>query len=565
MSGLIYGILVLDATFPYGSREHGAVHGVPPNAGYHALYTLLRLHHPLLHANLSTASHIPFQKRNEPFSQYLRRLQDFMARERLATRTYTEDEALDLAVRNLTSEWRTEFRRMVERDKRTGPDGKLPFKLSLPQLATSFVEYAGELNLPPPSLPSQRQSSGSAHPPTAILRRIEAAPTDPVDDIADAEIDILVRALAQNQDASAVCVGCNLPGHTLVDCNRFVDHIVAEGLAQRHPQLRTRIANSHQQFRTRLSNANARARPPPSTASRTMRRIEADADQTEPPSPSDDVFPSSSDDDDASPDGYQLNAIQAADDDPEDFEACFSPLTIHSVTLCDPALIDPLNGAAAPVRCPPEPDPLVLRRLEATYDTVTSSSFAHADNGSMACTTNDVTLLFGYRPLAHSPVRLYDAGQHVHLPLGVGFLCIPVDHRGIAGAPSSIYVRTYFTPTIPGIIISHSAISKQLATTGYHTSTFPDTPGFIHFPHRLRRCQDVYVTIQPTSLRGGLTFTEALIIPTEDQRRAALPQRALTVRRLCSEHASVTDDVLLDPTDGMLCQACHSPSMPDFC
>jgi hypothetical protein len=68
-----------------------------------------------------------------------------MVRERQATRTYTESEALDLSVRNLTSEWRPEIRRLVERDKRTGHDGALPFKLSLAQLATTFVEYASEI------------------------------------------------------------------------------------------------------------------------------------------------------------------------------------------------------------------------------------------------------------------------------------------------------------------------------------------------------------------------------------------------------------------------------------
>ena len=93
----------------------------PPNAGYHALYALFCLHHPLLHSVLSTANEIPRQYRNEPFSLYIRRLEDFMVRERLATRTYTESEALDLAVRNLLPDRRADYRRLVERDKRTGP------------------------------------------------------------------------------------------------------------------------------------------------------------------------------------------------------------------------------------------------------------------------------------------------------------------------------------------------------------------------------------------------------------------------------------------------------------
>ena len=140
MAHLTYSVLIRDTTFPVNSREHDAVEGCPPNAGYHAVYALLRMHHPLLHGVLSTANEIPRHRRTEAFSQYLRRLQEFIARERLATRTYTESEALDLAVRNLTTEWRNEFRRLVERDKRAGASGNLPFKLALPQLATTFVE-----------------------------------------------------------------------------------------------------------------------------------------------------------------------------------------------------------------------------------------------------------------------------------------------------------------------------------------------------------------------------------------------------------------------------------------
>ncbi len=113
------------------------------------MYSLFRLHHPLLHSVFSTASEIPRQRRTEPFSLYIRRLQDFMVRERQATRTYTESETLDLSVRNLTSEWRSEIRRLVERDKRTGQDGALPFKLSLAQLVTTFVEYASEIGRDP--------------------------------------------------------------------------------------------------------------------------------------------------------------------------------------------------------------------------------------------------------------------------------------------------------------------------------------------------------------------------------------------------------------------------------
>ncbi|KAI2509025.1 hypothetical protein MHU86_5401 [Fragilaria crotonensis] len=231
--------------------------------------------------------------------------------------------------------------------------------------------------------------------------------------------------------------------------------------------------------------------------------------------------------------GYRQHAIQlVGDTGDDDFESCFGPISIRSIELLGVDASCPSSAEMVPVPAPaPIPDPFVLRRLAETYDVTTSASFAHADNGSMANTVHDATLLFAYRLLKDSKVRLLDAGDHAHHPLGVGFLCVPTTNRGIAGAPTSVFIRTYHTPTIPGIIISHSAVSKQLGTSGYHMSSHTDSAGFIHFPHRLRRCQDVYVTLQPTSQRGGLTFTEALILPTAAQHAASIVPSSLRVLR----------------------------------
>jgi hypothetical protein len=122
-----------------------------------------------------------------------------MVRERQSTRTFTESEALDLSVRNLTSEWRPEIRRLVVRNKRTGHDGALPFKLLLAQLATTFVEYASEIGRDPPS--SQPTSLGRT--PTSIIRRIETTSPDFSSSMSEAtlddeEINLMVRAISQS-------------------------------------------------------------------------------------------------------------------------------------------------------------------------------------------------------------------------------------------------------------------------------------------------------------------------------------------------------------------------------
>ncbi|KAI2491256.1 Reverse transcriptase (RNA-dependent DNA polymerase) [Fragilaria crotonensis] len=509
MGHLLYSLLIKPDTFPSNSRELEAVEGSTANAGYNAIYNILRLHHPILHSVYSTANEIPRHRRSETFSLYLRRLQEFIARERLAMRTYTESEALDLAVRNLSTEWRNEFRRLVERDKSAGKGGSLPFKLALPQIATTFVEYADKIGR---DAPGSRPSPASLRaPPTAIMRRLET--TTEMDDaesmhLPEADVDLIVNAIAQNQQSSTTCLGCGQTGHTLTDCNRFVDYIVAESLAQRHPAL--------------LDD---------------------------------------NDDDDLTT-GYRQHSIHVSNDDPTgDFEACFSDFSIQSVHILGVDNDYPVSAETVVIEPTPTCDPVVVRRLAETYDPDTATVYAHADNGSMACTVNDSKLLFAYRLLGKSSIRLFDAGDHVHRPLGVGFLCVPTDNRGIGGAPQFVFVRTYHTPTIPGVIISHSAISTQLRTSGYYMSSHSDIAGFIHFPHRLRHSQDVFIPIQPISRRGGLTFTEALILPTHEQHIAPIPPWPTAVRRLCSDHSPdpAAPDVL-DPTDGMTCPLSGSPS-----
>ncbi len=151
--------------------------------------------------------------------------------------------------------------------------------------------------------------------------------------------------------------------------------------------------------------------------------------------------------------GFQQNSLRVTAAEEVDFEACFDIPNTNSVTVPVAGMITGLP-ASETIHIDDAPDPILLRRLAETYDRKRKLSFAIADNGSMACTANDHKLLFAYRPLSCTNVRLFDAGHHAHQPVGIGFLCVPVDNRGNAGGPSSVFIRTYYTPTIPGIIIS---------------------------------------------------------------------------------------------------------------
>jgi hypothetical protein len=205
--------------------------------------------------------------------------------------------------------------------------------------------------------------------------------------------------------------------------------------------------------------------------------------------------------------------------------------TVTAVTV-------PFSNDNTGIVCLQDTNQFLLRRLAETYDAPPRSVYAHADNGSMACTASDASLLYAYRTLTASSfnnkIRLFDAGGHGHQPIGVGYLCMsayrlpPLDTvPDQPTVPCSVFVRTYHTTTIPGVIISHSAISKQMKTPGYSTASFEDRPGFIRFPRQssvssAASASDVFLRIQPMRCRGGLTFTEALLIPTKDEHLAPL-------------------------------------------
>ena len=453
MSSLIYAMLAQENLFPLGSKEYGAIHGCPPNAGYHAVYCLLRLHHPLLHSVLSTANEIPRQRRTESFSSFIRRLQDFIARERVANRKYIDEEALDLAVRNLLPEWRTEFRRMVERDRRARPTDPFPFKHSMSQIATTFVEYALEIGREPPSSGSTSAGSGSSRTNPLIINRLESLAIDNSDPISapdHTEMELILRVIDQRQEASTVCIGCQQPGHTLTDCHRFVDYVIAQKLADLHPQLKAKVSAAHSQFRSRPRPA---LRGREHNTNPRVHRIESGppaSGHADDDLPFDGAFsasPSSPDELPFSSDDCQQNAIRVGyhDDPPSADGDPFVLPSVNSVVITPvPSSFSPTWSDTISVALPHDsvhsPD-FVLRRLANTFDVTTGAVHAHADNGSMTCTTNDATLLFGYRLLSDSPVRLFDAGQHVHRPIGIGFLKVPTQPRCTHDASNSIFVE----------------------------------------------------------------------------------------------------------------------------
>jgi hypothetical protein len=134
---------------------------------------------------------------------------------------------------------------------------------------------------------------------------------------------------------------------------------------------------------------------------------------------------------------YQMNVLRGGSlptlEDFDEFEDCFAnvPLDSFSTPLSSNAsttetvsvITVPFSNDNIGTVCIQDTDRFLLRRLAETYDVPSRSVYAHADNGSMACTASDATILYAYRPLTASSfnhkVRLFDAGGHGHQPTGV--------------------------------------------------------------------------------------------------------------------------------------------------
>ncbi|KAI2497911.1 retrotransposon [Fragilaria crotonensis] len=234
--------------------------------------------------------------------------------------------------------------------------------------------------------------------------------------------------------------------------------------------------------------------------------------------------------------GYRQHAIQlVGDTGDDDFESCFGPISIRSIELLGVDASCPSSAEMVPVPAPaPIPDPFVLRRLAETYDVTTSASFAHADNGSMANTVHDATLLFAYRLLKDSKVRLLDAGDHAHHPLGVGFLCVPTTNRGIAGAPHP-YSFGRITPRSPG----SSSRTRLFLNSSAHldiTCPLPGLPTDNNGPEP-HGCGVIAEDTHPVSSPPlePAALSDPIVLPSDPTVADGSPPSPLTNRDVCED------------------------------
>ena len=172
----------------------------------------------------------------------------------------------------------------------------------------------------------------------------------------------------------------------------------------------------------------------------------------------------------------------------------------------------------------------------------------HMDGGAQTTTTADKTLLHHYH-LYDSSVTvpaLRVADNHVHYPVGAGYLKVPsTDTDGFN------LVACFHTPTLPATIMSPDRVGKSNGCRGYSTLSLFNadlaTQCHLRLHHCLRSAQDI--TFPLTAIRG-LLYTDPVSRPTATEHAAPRPKVAVTI---CTGtpadiHAVNTDDTNMAST-----------------
>lgn len=552
------------------------------SSGYEAAYSLMRLFHPLLKSDLGQTLTIPRQGRADSFSDYTDRMLAFFTREADSDprRLYSDEEQINIIVSNLAQEWKTDFTRLVKLDIASSLTEFLPFKLEHSQIALTFAEYARQLGKDPPGR--------AAHRPT--VRAI---------DVEYEEFIFSVNRLEQNAPNSSTCGACG-KDHPTVECHKLIDHVVSDMKLKDSPSLRAEIAKAHRQYIDRSAFYNKtrenRGKRPPS------RRVNRVTDESDPhPDLTGDLADCS--DDNSSSASVSRIAVDFGTNEPSSFDTIYEDIELSCAAIhmghasiesvyhleespdlrssdspCDPRLSIP-NGSSEPDDCDISDEITILtqNRLSHTFDAENQVTRAHVDGGSQATTCSDPLLLHGFKRFTSPQVLLRDAGKHPHRPTGIGYLKTRTVSKN-SDEQQYTYLQSYCTPTIPGVIISPGATSKQMNGNGHRTDAFNDAPGFLMISHKKRRSQDLFIRVGPTSGTGGLTFTEPLIRPTPVEHLEPLPKKKLhllrslaTEHELCTEHTPTPISAdncpcphhdILNPLDGIFCAECPSGTSP---
>jgi Reverse transcriptase (RNA-dependent DNA polymerase) len=196
---------------------------------------------------------------------------------------------------------------------------------------------------------------------------------------------------------------------------------------------------------------------------------------------------------------------------------------------------------------------------QGTYDFAPDGSLlrlqGHIDGGSLANCTNHRSALFGFRSC--SGPALQDAGDHIHRPVGRGWLKLPVRSLTSDCPPAHLWLDTWYVPSIGSTIISPTATGRLHGCSSYSTfaSLVDHSVSYLRLHHCTRRSGDVDIAAH---LHHGLLFTTDFILPSLAERSS----RPDFVPALCLASAPVVSPVRAVSRPCTCLPPCCAPCSP---
>jgi hypothetical protein len=196
--------------------------------GYAALHNIMRAVHPHLIEKAVDAV-IPYQGNSVSIAAHVRNMANFLEKEELRGRLYTQYESLMMVMESLHGRFKERLKKKSELAFTAKHDhfNRIPFKLEMANLATTLTEWSEELKLD-----------------TTRFSRPDAVHHINQPGFVDEDDDGLIHAIGSDLN----CTLCGVPGHTMERCHMFINMIKGLQFMKANPGTVATIQKDHLTF-----------------------------------------------------------------------------------------------------------------------------------------------------------------------------------------------------------------------------------------------------------------------------------------------------------------------------
>jgi hypothetical protein len=196
--------------------------------GYAALHKIMRSVHPNL-TEKAVEAITPYQCNSVSIAAHVRNMANFLEKEQLRGRLYTQYESLMMVMESLHGRFKESLKKKSELIFTAKHDhfDRIPFKLQMANLGTTLTEWLEELKL----------DSSRFSRPDAVHHIAQPA-------FDEEEDDGLIHAIRSDLNCSL----CGITGHTMEHCHMFINMINGMQFMKANPGAVSTIQRDHKTF-----------------------------------------------------------------------------------------------------------------------------------------------------------------------------------------------------------------------------------------------------------------------------------------------------------------------------